>query len=85
MRHIRWNYQNFPGVHDDIFPLQGEFQCTFQDVSDLFILMAMQWHDAPCSEYQSGKHALLTRDELSVKQRIQMFRGHVFKPNMLDV
>jgi hypothetical protein len=45
----------------------------------------MQWHDAPCPEYQSGKHALLTRDELSVKQRIQMFRGHVFKPNMLDV
>jgi len=77
--------EQVPGAHDDVFSLQGKLQCTFKDVRDLLILMTMQWDDTSLEKSQSGQHALLSRDKLSVKQGVQVLRGHVCKANVLDV
>ena len=34
--------QNFAGVHDDFFAVDGEFQRAFQDVGDLLVVVMMQ-------------------------------------------
>jgi hypothetical protein len=85
MRNIPRDYEDFPGPHDHLSPRQGELQRAFEDIGDLFILVAVQRHDTACAKYQPCQHALFTRDKLPIKQRIQMLRGHIFKANVLDV
>ena len=74
MRNIPRDYEDFSGPHDYLSLRQGELQRAFKDIGDLFILVAVQRHDATCAKYQPRQHALFTRDKLPFKERIQMLR-----------
>ena len=70
-------------MHDDLFTLHDKFQCAFQDVRDLLILVAMQRHDRTFPQDQPGEHASFARNKLAIDQWIQVFYGHVLEAYVL--
>jgi len=42
VRNVGRNAEDFAGVDGDFFTFQGELQCAFEDVGDLFVVMAVQ-------------------------------------------
>ena len=84
MRQVRGNAKNFAGVDDDLFAIDGEFQCAFEDVSELLVVVMMKRDVAAFFEEDASEHNLLTVNHFAVDERIEMFAldlapGDVFR------
>ena len=62
-----------PAWTDDFPAVDPEFQRPVQDVSELFVVVAVLGDDAAFFQQHSRHHNLLTNDELPLQERIQFF------------
>lgn len=84
VRHVRGDAQDFAGVYDDFFSVDGEFQRAFQDVGDLFIVVMMQGH-VPAFFYEhTGEHNLVADDHFAIDQRVKFLALDLVPRNVFE-
>src|SRR5258707_50547 len=66
MRHVRGNAKNFAGADDDLLAIDGEFQCAFEDVGELLVVVMMKWDVTAFFEEDAGEHNLLAVNHFAV-------------------
>src|SRR3989454_7555136 len=84
VRHVRGNSQHLTGVHHDFFAVNPEFQRTFQNISNLLVVMAVLGNDAAPLEEDACQHDVLPDDKLPLQQGIQVFKFHGAPGNVLE-
>jgi hypothetical protein len=73
VRHVRWDAEDFPGVHDDFFAVDRELQRAFQDVRHLLVVMMVEWDVSALLHDHARQHDLVADHHFAVDQRIEMF------------
>jgi hypothetical protein len=78
VRHIRRDRENFAGAHHNLFPIDGEFQRAFENISKLLVVVMVQRNVAVLFDEDAREHDLLAVNHLAVDVRIQPLALNVF-------
>jgi len=70
-------------VKNDLFPFDGKPHRTGQNLTDLFIVVAVLRNGAPLLHQYARHHDFVSHHKLAVKQRIDGFNGQFTPTNML--
>ena len=73
MWHVGRNCQDLTRIHHNLLAVDPEFQRAFQDVGDLFVVVAVFGHNTSFLEEDAGEHDVLPDHEVAAKQGIQRF------------
>ena len=84
VRHVRRDGQHLAGVHHDLFAVNPELQCAFQNIGELLVVMTVQRDDAALLHQDPRHHDVVTHHKLALQQRVQVFQidrmpGNVFQ------
>ncbi len=66
VRHVRRNGQDLAAIHHDLPAVNPEFQRSFQNVSDLLIVVTVLRHGRTLLQQNAGDHDVLAHDELAL-------------------
>jgi len=70
VRHVGRDGQHFAGVDHDLLAIDPELERSFQNVSNLLVVMAVQGHDAALLQKYSRQHDALSYDEMALQQGV---------------
>jgi hypothetical protein len=71
VRNVGRNAEDFTGVDGDFFAFEGKLQCAFEDVGDLFVVVAVQRDVCTLFEQDAGDHDAGAYYELTAYQWVQ--------------
>ena len=71
--YVGWDAEDFAGVDDDFFVFEDELQGAFEDVGDLFVVMAVQGDVCALFQQDAGDHNTGAYDELAADERVERF------------
>jgi hypothetical protein len=84
MWHLRRYYQNLSGANGDFLILNKKLQGAFKNISDLFILMAVERNNATLAQNDPRQHAPFPAHKLTIEKWIDMFNWKVFETYVLE-
>ena len=71
--YVGWDAEDFAGVDDDFFVFKDELQSAFEDVGDLFVVMAVQRDVRAFFQQDAGDHNTGAYDELAADEWVERF------------
>ena len=71
VRNVGRDAEDFASVDGDFFAFEGKLQCAFEDVGDLFVVMAVQRDVRAFLEQDAGDHDAGAYYELAAYQWVQ--------------
>src|SRR5260370_21743231 len=66
VRHVRRDAENFAGIDNDLPAVNPELQRTFEDVSQLLVVMTVLGNDAAFLQQHARQHDLLANYKLTL-------------------
>ena len=84
VRHVAGDEQNLAGFDDDDLAVDPEFKRAFQDVGDLFVLVAVLGDDAAFLEEDAGEHHIFANNEVALKERVEVLKRDGFPGDVLE-
>jgi hypothetical protein len=83
VRHVGGDAENFAGVDNDFLTVDPELQRSVENVSELFVMVAVLGNDATFFKEHARQHNFLADDELPSQQWIQIFERNGVPGNVL--
>ena len=77
VRNVGRDAEDFAGMDGDFFTFEGKLQCTFEDVGDLFVMVAVQRDVCAFFEQDTRDHDVSADYELAADQWVQRLYFYV--------